>query len=196
MNSAFFWSQLAERSPEQVARRAGATVQPDGSYHLQVLDNVYHIDCAAQTIIPLCEETRNEPDQHINIAIINYLINAKEVDPIGEWVSPRSFSGGVEFFSGPHTMPVDRLIRQFGNNPDDFNTACEELGGIPVEYADAAYSFLFFPRLPVAVLLWTADDEFAARASMLVDWTADQHLALDGILGVMCVMEERLVRGE
>jgi hypothetical protein len=196
MNSAFFWSQLAERKPEQVARRSGATVQPDGSYHLQVLDNVYRIDCTTKTIIPLCEEASNEPDPHIDVAIINYLINAKEVDPIGEWVSPRSFPGGVEFFSGPHTIPVDRLITQFGTDPDGFKTACEDLGGIPVDYADTGYSFLFFPRLPVAVLLWKADDEFAARASMLVDWTADQHLALDGILGVMSVMEERLTRGE
>jgi hypothetical protein len=196
MNSAFFWSQLAERNPEQVARRSGATVQADGSYQLQVLDNMYQIDCTAQTIIPVCDENKNEPDSHLNIAIINYLINAKEVDPIGEWVSPRSFPGGIEFFSGPHSMPVDRLITQFGADLDGFITACEELGGMPVDYADAGYSFLFFPRLPVAVLLWKADDEFPARASILVDWTADQHLALDSILGVMIVMEERLVSGE
>ena len=109
-------------------------------------------------------------------------------------VSPRSFSGGIEFFTGPHTIPGDRLLNQFGNDLECFKAVCENLGAMPIVYADAAYSFLFFPRLPVAILLWTADDEFPARASMLVDWTADQHLALDGLLGVMSVMEERLTR--
>jgi hypothetical protein len=194
MNSAFFWTQLSERDPEQVARRSGASVCPDGSLHLQVLDNVYCIDCTAHAITPLCDEIKNESDPHIHIAIINYLINAKEVDPINEWVSPRSFSGGIEFFAGPHTIPVNQLIAQYGTDKELFKTACENIGGMPIEYADAAYSFLFFPRLPIAVLLWTADDEFPARASMLVDWTADQHLALDGLLGVMCVMQTRLTQ--
>ena len=194
MNSALFWTQLSERSPAQVARYSGASIQPDGSYHLQVLDNVYSIDCSGHTIIPLCEEMKAKTDPHSTIAIINYLTNAKEVEPINEWVSPRSFSGGIEFFTGQHAVPVDRLLTRYGTDKESFKTACEELGGLPIEYADAAYSFFFFPRLPIAVLLWTAVNDSPARASILVDWTADQHLALDGLLGVMSVMQTRLAQ--
>jgi hypothetical protein len=35
------------------------------------------------------------------------------------------------------------------------------------------------PKVPTTVLLWTADDEFPARADLLFDATCSQHLPLD-----------------
>jgi hypothetical protein len=38
-----------------------------------------------------------------------------------------------------------------------------------------------FPRVPVTLILWGADEEFSARAGMFFDVTCEQHLPMDVI---------------
>ncbi len=195
MNNTYVWQQLSLKDPASIALRSGAILQPDGALTIPILTTMYRVDIHTRTISLVPESTSREPESHLDVALLSYLIGAREIEPTGEWVSPRSFPGGIEFYSGPHGIPASGIIERFGNDKDGFISVCKHCGGEPIAYADAAFSFCFFPRLPVAVLLWLEDDEFPARASMLVDQTANQHLALDGLLGVMMVLEELLVRG-
>ena len=165
----------------------------DGSYELEVLNEVYRIDVHARSISRIHSPIPAEPALHNWLAAIVYLIEAKDVDPAGEWVSPRQFPGGYEFFRGPHEMPVDQIIERFGISKRKFEIACQRLGGHPEPYADAAYSFRLFPRLPVAVLLWVQDEEFPARVAMLVDRTANRHFPLDALLAALNVMQDALI---
>ncbi|MBW2329219.1 MAG: DUF3786 domain-containing protein, partial [Deltaproteobacteria bacterium] len=56
---------------------------------------------------------------------------------------------------------------------------CEQLHGIPLNMADAAYIFKITPRVPVAVLYWRGDDDFPAEAKILYDRTIAEHLPFD-----------------
>ena len=56
---------------------------------------------------------------------------------------------------------------------------CEQLDGISLDMADAAYAFEITPRIPVAVQFWDRDDEFPAEAKILFDKTIAEHLAPD-----------------
>ncbi|MDP7079060.1 MAG: DUF3786 domain-containing protein, partial [Candidatus Undinarchaeales archaeon] len=98
------------------------------------------------------------------------------------WVGPRDLIGGREFFIRPHEVPVNRIVERFGSDRGAFEEACKTLGGRPEQYADAAFSFLLLPRLPIAVLLWLEDEEFPARATMLVDRTASKHFQLGALV--------------
>jgi len=48
----------------------------------------------------------------------------------------------------------------------------------------------------VAALLWAADEESAARASTLVDRTADRRVPLDAFPAGFGIIEGALLRGE
>jgi len=193
MIHAELWNRLAAKKSADVARRAWVRPNEDGSYDLEVLNEVYRVDVHARSILRIHPPIPAEPDLHCWLAALVYLIEAKDVDPVGEWVSPRQLAGGYAFFRGLHAIPVDQIIERFGNNKRDFELACQRSGGHPEQYADAAYSFRLFPRLPVAVLLWLQDEEFPARATMLVDKTAGRHFPLDALLAALDVVQNSVV---
>ena len=62
-----------------------------------------------------------------------------------------------------------------------FEKASLILGGKPIEYGDMAYRILTFPRLPLAYILWNETGEFAARASVLFDDSAEDHLNIEDL---------------
>ena len=54
-----------------------------------------------------------------------------------------------------------------------------ELGGEVLDHGDAAIRLYPFSRLPVTLILWTADDEFPAQLDFFFDATYDQQLPTD-----------------
>jgi hypothetical protein len=57
-----------------------------------------------------------------------------------------------------------------------------------MEYGDASLRLQPLPRVPLVCILWVQDEEFPAGVSYLFDPTADSHLRLDAVLGMVgCV---------
>ena len=187
------WDTLLAQEPADVARRALVRLTKDGSYEIDVLDETYCIHPHARNISRTQGAASDEPNLGICLSSVVYLSSAKDIPLTGEWVSPRELPGGDLFFLGPHDLPVGGLVGRFGTDRDAFNEAAQRLGGRPEQYADAAYSFRVFPRLPVAVLLWVEDDEFPARVSLLVDRTAHHHFPLDALLAALGLLQNALL---
>ncbi|HKN19317.1 MAG TPA: DUF3786 domain-containing protein, partial [Dissulfurispiraceae bacterium] len=59
-----------------------------------------------------------------------------------------------------------------------------ELGGESTNYGDAALRIEPFPRLPMTLILWLQDEEFPARAELLVDSSCTMHLPVDVICSI------------
>ena len=190
---AHLWDTLLAQEPIDVARRALVRLTKDGLYEVDVLDETYGIHPYARNISRTQGAASDEPNLGICLSSVVYLASAKDVPVTGEWVSPRELPGGGQFFTGPHDLPVGGLVERFGTDREAFNTAAQRLGGRPEQYADAAYSFRVFPRLPVAVLLWIEDDEFPARVSLLVDRTAHCHFPLDALLAALGLLQNALL---
>ena len=91
---------------------------------------------------------------------VQYLLTAVNEAPTGEWVNPRALPHGDFFFRGPHDLPAEKLSETFGDNVDLFRSASAALGGRALDMADASFEFRMLPRVPVAIALWAADDEF------------------------------------
>ncbi len=64
------------------------------------------------------------------------------------------------------------------------------LGGEELSHGDAAVRLLPFPRIAVVLLLWTDDEEFPARADLLVDAACEGQLPPDIMwaTALMCVL--------
>jgi hypothetical protein len=124
--------------------------------------------------------------------MIHYLLNSKEIQISNEWISEKDIPGGTTFFRGPHEIPTNLISLRFSNDINEFKERCEHLDGIPLNMADATYSFKITPRIPVAVLYWRGDDDFPTESKILYDRTITEHLASDIIYALAVGICERL----
>ena len=191
------WQRLSEATPEQTCDRTGMDYDPErGWFILPVLDWTLAVEPAATQIVAIDREScqlQDPPHFALQVAAAAYLLAVDDQAPSLEWISPLELPAGDVFFRGPHAVPTEGLEQTFGDSVERFRRAAEALGGAPLNYADAAYRFAVFPRFPVAVLLWAADDEFPARVRFLVDAGMARQFPLDALLGMMGLTADRLI---
>ena len=182
MISEDLWNTLSRLDVIDVERRSLSDYNPETkNYRLRILNRDYDISPANKSV-KLAESFPEQfPSFYTQLAAVNYLIGAKDLPVTENWTAETQFPSGPLFFRGPHKMPSDELEKAFGRNKDSFSSISLSYGGKRVDGGDRAFEFLFFPRLPVRLLLWLADEEFPARMVFLFDRTANQHLQLDGL---------------
>jgi hypothetical protein len=174
-----YFIELAEKNPEEVCRLALCDYDPiKKGYRISVWGEDYGIYPRESQIIRLQE---NNPDvgHLLGLFIIYYLLRAKDMSISKEWISEKDIPGGPTFFRGPHKIPTQIIEKRYENKVEEFKEVCEQLDGIPLDMADAAYAFEITPRIPVAVQFWDKDDEFSAEAKILFDRTIAEQLAPD-----------------
>jgi len=186
------FQNLSERDPKDVCRRASCKYDDMNQlYKLSVWGDEYRIFPNQLKINCMGNNTQGIHD-YFYLFIIHYLLKSKEIEISKEWISEKDIPGGTTFFRGPHEIPTDLISTRFNNNINEFKKRCEQLHGIPLNMADAAYSFNITPRIPVAVLYWRGDDEFPADSKILYDRTIAEHLASDIIYALAVGICERL----
>lgn len=182
------WERLSELEPEEVCRRAMVGLEGD-AYRVSFLKEVYAVDPKARTFLPLQEGP--EPSPELKVAVINYLIGAKEIPPKGKWVLPKDLSGG-RGFSASHTFPVEPILEQYGSDPEGFLRKGISLGAEREAFGDASLKFPALPRIPVLFVLWRGDEEFPPRINVLLDVTATEHMQVDALYGLVIEVCRRL----
>jgi hypothetical protein len=195
MISEDLWNMLAGLDVTDVELRSLSDYNPETqSYRLRILNRDYDI-CPANRSVRLAESFPDQsPDFYLQLAAVNYLIGAKDLPLIGKWTAEKEFPSGPLFFRGSHKIPTHKLEKVFGRNQDGFTSLSLSFGGKKVDGGDCAFEFLFFPRLPVRLILWLADDEFSARMIFLFDRSANQHLKLDGLWTVGKALASQLLQ--
>lgn len=182
MISEVLWNTLAELEIGDVEQRSLTEYdRATRCYRLKILNRFYDISPENRSMRSANSSTEQSPGFYLQLATVNYLIGAKDLPLTGKWTAETQFPSGPLFFRGPHKMPSHELEKAFGHSKDSFAFLSLSYGGKTVDGGDCAFEFLFFPRLPVRLLLWLADEEFPARMVFLFDRSADQHLQLDGL---------------
>lgn len=189
-----FFQELEGMEPDDVCRRALCTYEHSRACFLvEAWGERYEVYPGRGEIISIDRE-KLPVGIEWGLVILFYLLRSQNTPIGGEWISEKDLPGGVTFFTGPHAIPTYAITDRFGNDIDGFKEVCENLGGKPIDMADAAFVFRILPRVPVAVLLWRGDDEFDAEARVLFDRTISQHLPLDVIFGLTVVLCSSIAR--
>jgi len=176
------WKDLLQLDPSEVSRRSLASYDHESrKYTLRVLTVDYDVMLGDRVIIPVVERKAGIPDLGLEfrIMILDYLTNCKEIPLSGRLVSGAQLKAGEFFFRGTHGLELDALVNAFGNKPEQFKNTGLSLGGKSLELGDASFQLPVLPRVPIAYVLWAADEEFPARLSVLFDSTADSNMQLD-----------------
>jgi hypothetical protein len=189
-----FFQQLSEQNPMEVCRRALCTYNDTNKFYaVSVWGDEYRI--YPQQFKTEC--IGNNPQRlhpYFDLFIVHYLLKVKEIEIANQWISERDIPGGTTFFRGPHAIPVNLISARFNSNIQGFKNRCEQLKGIPLSFADAAYIFEITARIPVAVLYWSGDDEFPTESKIIYDITIAEHLPSDIIYALAVGICERLAK--
>lgn len=153
---------------------------------ITMLNCPYAVDLEGRAILRCPRQGDPLPAEFLEqLCILSYLIHAKDKPLAGKLVKPEKLEAGQFFFRGPHGLPLEPLEQAFGSDPSPMVQAAQQLGGRPCAFGDAAVEIPLFARVPVTFVVWVGDDEFPARASILFDETAADHLPLDALLAAV-----------
>ena len=187
-----YWNRLRSLSPDDVVLRSQCSlVPPSGYYALEVMGTTVWVDPQHEQFLS-SEEKRISLRTECALAVVSYLIEARNIPLRKRWVSEKDLKGGEMFFRGPHLFPVKPLEEKFGSDGNRFLQAGEKCGGRNVTGADVAFQVMALPRIPIQMLLWLADEDFPARITFLFDATIEEHLPLDVIFGLVSELCFRL----
>jgi len=180
-----YWKQLREADHHRICRMADAGLNSAGEFLLPVLDWKIAVNPGKEILYRVETGGREAVDDPLlALVILVYLLNAKDVDATGEIIGVNDLKD-AHFFQGPHLLKTGPLLERFGSHPSGLRKAAEQLGGIPLDMADAAYRLNPLPKIPLYFLLWQGDEDFAANLSVLFDRTIEEHLSADAIWGVV-----------
>ncbi len=117
----------------------------------------------------------------VTIALLHYLTRADGTPPAGRWIAFRELPDGL-FYAAAFASRAEAPLAALGLAA--LQRAAAALGGSPLALGDAGYAFAALPRLPLAVVVWAADEEFAAQASIFFDAAAGHYLATEDLAGL------------
>jgi hypothetical protein len=192
------WEDLGHLDPLEVCRKSLATYDRESRrYTLRFLNVDFVVMLEDRAVMPLYERNVGVPDLGLDfrIMILDYLANCSEASLSGRLVSGAQLKGGEFFFRGGHGLGLEALINAFGKEPEQFKKVGISLGGKGLELGDVSLQLPVLPKVPIAYVLWVADDEFSGRLSVLFDSTADRMLHLDTLRTAVITSNRFLLGG-
>jgi hypothetical protein len=190
------WEQLVELDGQETARRAQCQfIMDPARYVITMLNADYVVSLSDRQIFSVQQESEPTSAEFLEqLCILAYLINAKDVPPAQKLVGAETLRSGQFFFRGLHGLPTEKLEGAFGRYPEKLLDVAERFGGERRDFGDASIQLCVLPRIPLTMVIWRGDEEFAARASVLFDQTAADQLPLDALLAAVNLTVEALVR--
>lgn len=183
------WDQLERRDPQDVCRRAAVTWNVSNqSYRIPFLAGAFTCVPSHKTIFPEQGLAWPTVDFQTGLVLLHYLLEAQDLPLSGRWISEKDIPSGHQFFTGPHALPLDAVVRRVADAPHRLAETSKALGGVPVPAGDMGFAFVVLPRVPVQCLYWHGDGEFPPSLTLRFDATISKHLpALDTIWALVNV---------
>lgn len=189
------WDALEEKNSRTMCENALAEPGPSGKVLVRFLKDDVMVDMEKRCIRRFNGDLWERIDYPLlELLILVYLLNASSQSLSNEMISVKDLKDAL-FFQGPHALRTAKLLKRYGHDLEGFKAAAENLGGEPLDLADAAYRFLPFPKVPLYYLLWEGDEEFEPNLSVLFDRSIERHLSADGIWGLVTLVSDALLKG-
>jgi hypothetical protein len=177
------WDILSKLDTNDIQTNASVNFNSENSaYELVCLGQDIYISIKDQTIssnTPLGRLLINELGHLSRLSILSYLVQAKNIPLMNRLVRPSDLPGGDIFSRGTHVLPLDKIAGHFDNCTETFLRDGERFGGSRLDYGDMSIMLLPFPRIPIVLIVWSGDDEFPPKSSLLLDSSCALQLSTD-----------------
>lgn len=134
------------------------------------------------------------PTVWVKIFVLIYATRASGAAAVGEWASFRELPNTVSKAKSFEAV-ASRLAEVFEGRVDDLDRAAARLGGEPVAHGSASRALRFqaLPRVPLLLLFWDREEEFSARATLLVDRGVLEYLDQEALVFLAEALAARLL---
>ena len=190
------WEQLVELDGQETARRAKCQyITNPERYVITLLNTDYVVSFSDRQIFSVQPESEPTSAEFLEqLCILAYLINSKDVPLANRLVRAETLRGGEFFFRGLHGLPTEKLEEAFGQCPDKLFDVAERFDAERRDFGDASIQLYVLPRIPLTMVIWRGDEEFAARASVLFDQSSADQLPLDALLAAVNLAVDALAK--
>ena len=182
-------SKFKDLDPRSTADRAAVVYASEGPatgvFQVTFFDTLYLIKWPAGQVRRADDQA--EADVATRILLLHYLLQAEGIPLASQWIAFRNLPGGMGYEPAFEKRASLRLAHTFGQRPESLEAAARKLGGEPLDFGDVSFLFRVLPRLWMAVVLHTADEEFPASANVLFDGATRHYLPTEdlAVLGGM-----------
>jgi hypothetical protein len=147
---------------------------------------------------PEVEVVRRQNHEPVPLAekviVLHYLLTARGDSPGNNLVTFREVPGGAFYYPAFLKRARDPLVRIFGGDPQRLLRCGRQLGAEPVNLGDASVRLTPLPRIPLTLVLWKGDEEFAPEATLLFDRSVGSYLPTEDIAMLSGMVVYRLIR--
>ena len=126
--AAEYWERLSARDPLQLVAITQFQPAPENGLVFRFLNRDVLVDPKARCLRLWCGAGWDDADDPLlELATVLYLINVKDVYPLGrDIVGPKDLKEG-HFFQGPHELKIAPLVERFGTDVPGLRRAAEAL---------------------------------------------------------------------
>jgi hypothetical protein len=174
------WQSVQERSPQEVA--VCAMGEYDGekrTFGIRVMNDLFIVD-VGKKVISSPDPVRKS--HFLPLFLLHHLACAKDIPLSHMLVTPNQLTGGTFFFRASHELPLPKIAQKFDNNLEKFLEKGKNLGGVKVDYGDAAVKVHLLPRVPLIFVLWKKDEEFESHVHLILDKSIEEQMSLEGVM--------------
>lgn len=180
---------LRTRDPRDLAARAGV------EYDNGVLRATFFGEAYVITLpdFQARHAATGKPCSLNRTGLFLYYLHTADGTPLaGKWIAFRDLPGGTFYHQAYQGYSGDRLAKAIDNRIGVFERAARNLGGMKLNLGDMAFAFQALPRVPVAAIYHSGDEDFPATANILFDASASHYLPTDALAGVGSALVDRL----
>ena len=178
---------------EQQCRKIGAQYIP--SQKVIIID---HLNQSYRISFPDGEVSLTTGEEAVlmrdKILILHYFTRAKGTPLSNKMITYKELPDGINYFPVFAKRAIKPIVNYFGTEPHRLVDIAGTLGGHQADYGDAAVTINAFSRVPITIVLWQGDAEFAPEGSIMFDSTISDYLTNDDIHTLCEIIAWRLVR--
>jgi hypothetical protein len=180
---------------DQLCLRSGARYQIIDSQKVIILK---YLNRSYQITFPDIDISLIDSKQEVpirdKILILHYLTSAKGVPISNKLIAYKELPEGASYFPTFAKRTIKPLLDHFGKEPHLLLDVAQKLGGNKAEYGDVAVTINAFSYVPITLVLWQGDEEFAPEGSILFDSTISDYLSTEDINVLCATITWRLVK--
>jgi len=171
---------------DQLCLRSGARYQVIDSQKVIILK---YLNRSYQITLPDIDISLIDSQQEVpirdKILMLHYLTSAKGTPISNKLIAYKELPEGASYFPTFSKRAIKPLLDHFGKEPHLLLDVAQKLGGNKAEYGDVAVTINAFSYVPITLVLWHGDEEFAPEGSILFDSTISDYLPTEDI-NVLC----------
>jgi len=130
-------------------------------------------------------DSEEEVPMRDKILILHYFTQAKGTPVTNKIIAFKELPEGANYFPTFSKRAIKPLLDYFGKDLEQLIDVAQKLGGHRADYGDVAVIINAFNYVPITLVLWRGDEEFAPEGSVLFDSTISDYLSTEDI-NVLC----------